>query len=56
MDTFVLVDDAGVLLARGAPAGRLPALMERQQNYALVKGSKYALEADRLAAAAAPAL
>jgi len=29
----------------------LPALRERQANYALVRGSKYATAADKLAAA-----
>jgi hypothetical protein len=48
--TLVLVDDEGELLATGTPAGRLPQLRERQQNYAIVKGSKYAREAERVAA------
>ena len=45
-DDFVLVDDDGALLASGTPSGKLPAIHERQQNYALVKGSKYSREAD----------
>lgn len=48
--TFVLVDDDGNLLAKGTPSdseGPLPALRERQLNYSLVKGSKYAKEADK---------
>ena len=47
-DTFVLVDDAGALLATGKPTGTLPALPERQMNYGLVAGSKYAIEADKV--------
>ena len=50
-DTFVLVDDEGHLLAKGTPSSMegLPPLSERQMNYKLVEGSKYAKEADRLA-------
>lgn len=49
-DTFVLVDDAGALLATGKPmSGNLPALRERQKNYQICAGSKYAREADRIA-------
>merc|ERR1719253_1484196 len=45
--TFVLVDDEGGLLAGpAAPTGQLPHLRDRQQNYALVRGSKYAKEAE----------
>jgi hypothetical protein len=51
-DTFVLVDDDGNLLARGkpldGPAG-LPPLRERQMNYRIVQGSKYARAADDIA-------
>ena len=50
-ERMALVDDAGELLASGRPTGRLPALRERQANYALVRGSKYAMAADKLAAA-----
>ena len=48
-DTFVLVDDDGTLLAKGKPSGSLPALRERQSNYRIVQGSKYAKEADAVA-------
>lgn len=50
-DTFVLVDDDGQLLAQGKPSysEELPPLRERQLNYRLVAGSKYAREADRIA-------
>ena len=49
-DTFVLVDDDGKLLAKGTPSDeQLPALRERQVNYRLVEGSKYAKEADLIA-------
>lgn len=44
---FVLVDDAGNLLNSGAPIGTLPSIRDRQENYAVVKGSKYAVEAER---------
>lgn len=41
--TFCLLDDDGTLLARGRPTGDdLPALSQRQRNYRLVVGSKYA--------------
>ena len=49
-DMFVLVDDDGKLLARGEPTGTLPNLRERQMNYQITKGSKYATVADSLAA------
>jgi len=48
--SFVLVDDDGDLLARGAPIGDGPAAAYRQSNYNLVRGSKYALQAERPAA------
>lgn len=48
-DTFVLVDDSGEELARGTPTGRLPSLRERQVNYKIVMGSKYAKVADKVA-------
>lgn len=49
-NTFVLVDDDGALLAGpGTPSGSLPHISQRQQNYMLVRGSKYALEADKIA-------
>ena len=46
--TFVLVDDEGGLLASGTPTGRVPAMRERQGNFAMVQGSKYAREAERV--------
>jgi len=52
-DSFVLVDDSGDLLAQGSPTGSLPSLRERQRNYQLVRGSKYATVADGLSAAPA---
>lgn len=52
-DRFVLVDDDGTELARGHPTGTLPPLRERQINYKIVAGSKYAKAADQLAQAAA---
>lgn len=54
-DSFVLVDDAGGELARGKPSGALPRLRERQLNYAIVQGSKYARVADAIAGIAANA-
>jgi hypothetical protein len=54
---FVLVDDEGRELKRGKPTGNLPSLHARKGNYALVKGGKYAVEADAIAAGkAAPAV
>jgi hypothetical protein len=47
--TFVLVDDDGKLLQHGTPSGDLPPLRDRQLNYRLVMGSKYAIAADSLA-------
>lgn len=50
LDEFVLVDDDGRLLAVGSNlTDALPPLRERQTNYGLVTGSKYAKEADQLA-------
>jgi len=43
---------AGELLNSGTPTGRLPALSQRQQNFALVRGSKYAAAAEALGKAA----
>ena len=40
--TFVLVNDDGKTLRRGAPTGHLPPLQQRVRNYDVVKGSKYA--------------
>ena len=48
-DSFVLVDDDGEKLASGQPKGNLPRLRERQLNYSLVQGSKYAKVADAMA-------
>ena len=49
-DMFVLVDDDGALLASGRPSGgRLPSRREREMNYRIMKGSKYAVAADGLA-------
>lgn len=48
-DTFVLVDDSGKLLAKGKPSEGIPPLQEREMNYNIVVGSKYAREADRIA-------
>ena len=55
-DTFVLVADDGSLLAQGTPSdgpAGLPALRERQMNYRIVQGSKYARAADSIASNAA---
>ncbi len=49
-NTFVLVDDSGALLAKGSPTGELPHISERAMNYRVVYGSKYAVEADKIAA------
>lgn len=46
--TFVLVDDAGGLLNRGTPSGGTPAAGYRKANYELVRGSKYAVEAEKV--------
>ena len=49
---FVLVDDAGAQLATGVPTGRgLPRLQEREQNYEILKGGRYATAADAYASA-----
>ena len=54
-NTFVLVDDDGTELARGTPSNidGLPSIRQRQMNYRAVQGSKYAVAADALVAAAA---
>jgi hypothetical protein len=55
-DTFVLVADDGSLLAQGTPSdgpAGLPSLRERQMNYRIVQGSKYARAADSIASNAA---
>lgn len=51
-DTFVLVDDDGKELARGTPTGTLPHIRQRQMNYAMVRGGKYAKVAEAIAALA----
>jgi len=51
-DTFALVDDNGKLLAKGTPSdgpAGLPLRREREMNYQIMKGSKYAVAADKLA-------
>ncbi|GFH54335.1 hypothetical protein CTEN210_10811 [Chaetoceros tenuissimus] len=48
-DKFVLVDDDGKELARGSPTGQLPNIRQRQMNYELVRGSKYARVVDQIA-------
>ena len=47
-DSFVLVDDDGLELGRGSPKGRLPPLRQRQMNYQIVVGSKYAKVVDEM--------
>ena len=44
--SFVLVDDDGKLLRKGTPQPPLPAKSQRQMNYCVVQGSKYAVAAD----------
>ena len=46
--SFVLVDDDGTHLATGCPTGQLPNARARAENYMLVRGSKYATEAERI--------
>ena len=48
-ENFVLIDDSGELLNSGMPKGNLPNIRERQKNFMIVKGSKYAIEAEKLA-------
>ena len=52
--TFVLVDDAGNLLAQGTPSGPLPDARQRAGNYRLVAGGKYATAAEQAGGAPAP--
>jgi hypothetical protein len=48
-DMFVLVNDDGGLLAYGKPSGGvLPNRREREMNYRIMMGSKYAVEAETL--------
>jgi hypothetical protein len=50
LDEFVLVDDDGQLLAHVTSVQPpLPSVRERQMNYRIVEGSKYAKQADRIA-------
>lgn len=50
-DTFVLVDDDGKLLAVGKPRddGTLPSRREREKNWSIVQGGKYATVAKEMA-------
>ncbi|KAL3793126.1 hypothetical protein HJC23_005628 [Cyclotella cryptica] len=50
-DTFVLVDDDGKLLAVGKPDndGTMPSRREREKNWSIVQGSKYAVVAKEIA-------
>lgn len=50
--SFCLVDDDGALLAAGTPKAPLPPLQQRAMNFRVVQGSKYAVAAEGLAAAA----
>jgi hypothetical protein len=53
---FVLVDDQGALMAHGTNlTGGLPHITERQANYQMVKGTKYAIAADKIASNVATA-
>ena len=49
-ESFVLVDDEGTLLARGKPRGRLPDIRARRGNFEIVRGGKYAVEAEKSSA------
>ena len=51
-DSFVLVDDDGKLLAVGKPEndGTLPSRRERERNWSIVQGGKYATVAREMAA------
>lgn len=46
--SFVLVDDAGVLLASGKPTGQLPALVERKENFRATGDGRYSTAAKEL--------
>ncbi|EED92855.1 predicted protein [Thalassiosira pseudonana CCMP1335] len=51
-DTFVLVDDEGKLMAKGTPSdgsAALPHRREREMNFQIMKGSKYATVAESVA-------
>jgi hypothetical protein len=43
---FVLVDDEGAELASGVPTGSVPARREREYNYRMLEGGRYARAAD----------
>lgn len=43
---FVLVDDEGVELASGVPTGAIPPRREREYNYQMLKGGRYARAAE----------
>ncbi len=43
--SFVLIDDAGKLLAQGNPTGMLPAIRQRQANFNAVGNGKYSTAA-----------
>jgi hypothetical protein len=52
-DSFILLDDQGKLLAHGTNITEgLPRIDERQMNYRMVAGSKFAKEADMIATVA----
>ena len=42
---FILVDDNGVELATGVPTGNTPALREREHNFQMLEGGRYATAA-----------
>ena len=39
---FVLVDDAGTSLTTGVPTGNVPNIMEREHNFQMLRGGRYA--------------
>ena len=49
-NTFVLIDDDGKLLNKGTPKANsgLPSIRERQKNFEIVRGSKYAVAAEEI--------
>uniref|UniRef100_A0A7S0D498 Uncharacterized protein n=1 Tax=Amorphochlora amoebiformis TaxID=1561963 RepID=A0A7S0D498_9EUKA len=48
VNAFVLIDDEGKYLTHGIPTGTLPPVFERNYNFKMVEGSKYAKEATRI--------
>ena len=52
--SFVLVDDAGELMATGTPVGTLPRFAERELNFRCCQGSKYATAAEALGGSPQP--